>query len=232
MKVTKRILLISSLSCLAVACLMLILAIFSIPVFEGIGLRFLLIFSTFAVGGGVALSELNVIEKRKILGIVSLVCLGLSVLLALLSFCTPLMYVEWFNRITGVIALTSVLLAIIVSLNTKLEKRFMALQIITYIVLSIVILLIILLVLTVPVLEITGAWQIFGTLCVVSVGLLIATAVVSSKKKGDEKQAEKQDKAEKLTLKQENANLKQENQSFKAEIEALKAEIESLKAEK
>ena len=141
MKITKKVLMITSLACLAVSCLMLILAIFGIPVFEDIGLRFLLIFSTLAVGCGIALSELNVVSRRKILGLVGLGFLGLSVSLALLSFCTPLMEIEWFNRITGVVALFSVLFAIIISLNTKLEKKYLPLQIVTYVAISAVILL-------------------------------------------------------------------------------------------
>lgn len=231
MKIAKKVLMIASLSCLAAACLMLILAIFGIEVFAGIGLRFLLILSTFAVGCGIALSELNVVERRKILGIVSLACLGLSVLLALVSFCSPLMEVEIFNRVTGVFAMFSVLLAIIVSLNTKLEKRYIALQVITYIALGAVVVWLALLVCTIPVFEIPGAWQIFGTLCVASVGLLIATAVVGSKKRGDERQAEsnKATSAENADLAKQNQILLNENAQLKAEVEKLKAEVEQLK---
>ena len=65
MENTKKILMISSLSCLAVSCLMLILAVFGVQVFDGILLRILLIVSTFAIACGLAIGELSVIQKNK-----------------------------------------------------------------------------------------------------------------------------------------------------------------------
>ena len=64
MERTKKILMISSLSCLAAACLMLILAVFGVPVFKGIQLRVLLVLSTFAIACGLAIGELSVIQKN------------------------------------------------------------------------------------------------------------------------------------------------------------------------
>ena len=227
MKTTKRVLLISSLTCLALSCLLLILAIFGVKVFEGAIFRVLLISSTFAVGAGIALTELNILARRKVLGLVSLGFLSVSVLLALISFCSPLMEVPVFNRITGVIALFSVLLATIISLNTKLEKRFIALQAVTYIALSLVVLLVVIIVCGVNIFEINGILQAFLVLCVITVGLLIATTVVSSKNKGDEKS--KPELSDSQNLKLENENLKLENVQLKAEIEKLKQELKSLK---
>lgn len=225
MKIAKKVLLITSLTTLALSCLLLILAIFGVQVFEGILFRLLLTLGTFAVGSGIALSELNVVEKRKILGFVSLGFLGLSVFLALISFCTPLFEVAIFNKILGVVAILSVLFAIIVSLNTKLEKKFMPLQIATYISLSLVVLELILLIVGISIFEIDGMLQIFLVLCVLSVGLLVATAVVGAKKRGDEKQSQ----TDNLTLKQQYANLKAENERLLQENLTLKNEIEKLK---
>ena len=64
MERTKKILMISSLSCLAVACLMLILAVFGVPVFEGFLLRLLLVVSTFASAGHFAWLLLGKRAKR------------------------------------------------------------------------------------------------------------------------------------------------------------------------
>ena len=223
MKLTKRILLITSLSTLAVSCLMLILAIFGIKVFDGVPLRVLLSMSTLAVGGGIAISELNVTEKRKVLGFVGLGFLSLSVLLALISFCTPLFQVETYNKVLGVVALFSVLMAIIISLNTKMEKRLMPLQIVTYVAISSVVAILILLVCGVNVFEIDAVSKIFLVLCVVSAGLLLATTVTSAKKHGDEKTTKTTKSFSEVEL------LKIENKALKEEIESLKAEIENLK---
>ena len=229
MKTANKVLFITSLSCLALSCLMLILAIFGVKIFEGIPLRLLLISSTFALGCGIAMSELNVAKKRRVLGFVSLGFLSLSVLLALISFCTPLFEVEIFNRITGVVALLSVLMAIIVSLNTKLDKKLLPLQIVTYALLSIVTLFIILLVCGVQLFSVDGLAQVFGVLCVLAVGLLIATIVVSAKKQGDEKVKGKDVKTE-ISLAKENEMLKLENAQLKAEVEDLKNQLASLQS--
>ncbi|MGN1222122.1 MAG: hypothetical protein ACI4TT_02705, partial [Christensenellales bacterium] len=164
-----------------------------------------------------------------VLGFVSLGFLSLSVLLALISFCTPLFEVETFNRITGVVALLSVLMAIIVSLNTKLDKKLLPLQIVTYALLSIVTLMIILLVCGVSLFDIDGMAQVFGVLCVLTVGLLIATIVVSTKKQGDEKVKIKDAKTE-ISLAKENEMLKLENAQLKAEVEDLKNQLASLQS--
>lgn len=72
MEKTKKILMITSLSCLAISCLMLILAVFGVPVFSGVPLRILLVISTLAIACGLAIGEISVIKRNKILGMLVL----------------------------------------------------------------------------------------------------------------------------------------------------------------
>ncbi len=218
MKLAKRILMAISLGALSAACLMLILAIFGVSVFTGVGLRVLLAFATLAVGGSIAISELLVYNKRKILGIVGLSFLSLSVVLALISFATNLFITPIFNQIVGVIALCSVLFAIITSINTKLNTKLMALQIVTYIVLVIVNVMLMLLICGINIFEISLMPQIFGMLCVLTVGLIIGCGV-TSKKSYDDVDAKNFEVEE---LKKQNEQLKQQILKLEEELNRLK----------
>lgn len=220
MKTTKKALLITSLATLGITCLLLILAIFGVSVFEGLLLRVLLIVSTISVSSAITLNELNVIKRNKILGYVGLSFLILSVLFAMIIFCSPLLTLDnWFNRITAILAIVSILFIIIISVYTKLNKKMLVLQIVDYIILSLVILTLVLLIAKVNVFNIVAIPQIFGVLCVASIGLLIALTVISNKKVNDSDIIEK--KPEKIKyddLLKENQRLKEENEILKQKI--------------
>lgn len=224
MKNIKKTLLITSIATLVLSCLLLILAIFGVKVFEGTLLRVLLISSTLAIGCGIGISELDLFKRNKWLGIVSLSALCLSVLLALISFCSNLLFAgEIFNRITGIIAILSVLFAIIVSLHTKMGQRLFPIQIVAFASLSLTCAILILLIAGIDVFSVPGLVQIFGVLCVVSVGFMITISVLSKKEQGQEKISNK------MSLKNENAEIEQlktENLALKQEIEELKAKLE------
>ena len=107
---TKKILMIVSLSALAVACIMLILAVFKLPIFDGVPLRILLIVGTVAISCGIAINEVSVIKRKKILGYVGLGLLGISDIMALVIFCSKLLVTySVLNRITGIGSISSVL---------------------------------------------------------------------------------------------------------------------------
>lgn len=226
MEKTKKILMISSLSCLAVSCLMLILAVFGVQVFDGILLRILLIVSTFAIACGLAIGELSVIQKNKILGYVSLGLLSVSVLFALIVFCSSLLNNGGvFVKITGIFALLSVLFIIIVSNYTKLGKSMLALQIPTYIALILLDLFLILLVCGVSMFEINGMLETFIILIIVNVGLLIAISVIASKKRNSQDTPKVRDENNIEELKIQIEVLKNENEQLRKENEELKTRL-------
>lgn len=224
MKKLTKYLMIVSLICLAVSCGLLVGAVFGLPVFEDkMLLKVLLIFSTFAIAGGLAIGEINVYQKNKILGIISLSLLSVSVLLAIIS-----LFVEWgvFTKITIVVSLVSVLFCFIVSFYTKLGKSLLALQICTYVALTLLDIFLILLTCDVAIFETKGMLEVFIILIIASIGLCIATKVVSSRKK-DTPIIE--NKRELETLKLQVESLTKENETLRQQIDILKQENEKLK---
>lgn len=227
MEKTKKILMITSLSCLAISCLMLILAVFGVHVFSGVPLRILLVISTLAIACGLAIGEISVIKRNKILGYVSIGFLAISVLFALIVFCTKLLDMDsLFNKITATFGILSVLFIFIVSTYTKLGKSMLALQIPTYIVLIMLDLFFVLMVFGVQVFNVAGILELFIILIILSVGLLIATSVVASKRKDTIAQqsiskGEEISNLKKLVeqLQMENENLRKENENLKSQLE-------------
>lgn len=221
MNKTKKSLMIVSLITLAISCLMLILAVFKVDVFHGIALRFLLIFATTSLACAIAISEINIIERKRILGFIGLGLLTLSVLMALVVFCSPLLFnYNVFNRITGIVAVLSVAFIAVLSIYSKLEKSLLGLQIPTYVALGVLALMISILIGGFNILEIKGMLEVLIIDAIVTVGLLIASSVIASKRKDGDKPETKQE-SELEMLKTENLRLKQENEELKAKLAEL-----------
>ena len=220
MNKTKKSLMIVSLVTLAISCLMLILAVFKVKIFQGIPLRLLLIFATTSLSCAIAISELNVIKRKKILGFIGLGLLGASVLMALIVFCSPLLFhYNVFNRITGIVAVLSVAFITILSIYTKLEKTLLGLQIPTYVAVSILAVMISIIIGGFKLLEIKGMLELLIIDAIVTVGLLIASSIIASKRKQDEPKDNKLSEVE--MLKAENEKLKKENEELKAKLAEL-----------
>ncbi len=221
MNKTKKSLMIVSLVTLAISCLMLILAVFKVDVFHGIALRFLLIFATTSLACAIAISEINIIERKRILGFIGLGLLTLSVLMALVVFCSPLLFnYNVFNRITGIVAVLSVAFIAVLSIYSKLEKSLLGLQIPTYVALGVLALMISIIIGGFSLLEIKGMLEVLIIDAIVTVGLLIASSVIASKRKDGNKPETKQE-SELEMLKTENLRLKQENEELKAKLAEL-----------
>lgn len=225
MKTLKKSLMITSLSALAISCLMLILAVFKLPIFQGVWLRLLLIVSTISVSTALANNEIEVIKRKKILGYVGLALLSMSVLFAFIVFCSPLFVTaNVFNRITGVVSLISVLFILIISINTKLGKKLIGLQVPTFVAMSLAVLMIALIVCGVKLFNIKGMLEVFIILCILSVGLFIASSVVSNKNK-DERVNENEENIKNQTI---TISLDEYNK-MKETIENLTKENENLR---
>lgn len=221
MNKTKKSLMIVSLVTLAISCLMLILAVFKVDVFHGIALRFLLIFATTSLACAIAISEINIIERKRILGFIGLGLLTLSVLMALVVFCSPLLFnYNVFNRITGIVAVLSVAFIAVLSIYSKLEKSLLGLQIPTYVALGVLAIMISILIGGFNLLEIKGMLEVLIIDAIVTAGLLIASSVIASKRKDGNKPETKQE-SELEMLKTENLRLKQENEELKAKLAEL-----------
>lgn len=216
----KKILMITSISAVGAAALMLILQVLGVPVFgTEIVLRILLIVATLGVSSGIALSEIAVIKRKKILGYIGLGLLALSTLLALVIFCTNILKTGGvYVKITGITALISILFIMIITFYSKLENHLLGLQIPSYTFFCGVDLFLVLLVAGVKVFSVKGMTELFIILCIVSVALMITISVIAARHKGEENQ--KADNKKFVTIPVE------EYESMKAEIEELKQKLQ------
>lgn len=224
MEKTKKALMIVSLSTLLICCIMLILAVFGVGIFDGVPLRLLLIFATICVATGISINELAVINRKKVLGFVGIGLLALSVLMAFVIFCSKLLVTEnVFNRITGIVSVLSVTFIIIISIYSKLGKSLLGLQIPTYVAFGALAILLSLLIGGLHLFDIKGMLEVFIVLCIVCFGLLIASTIISAKKKSSNSDAVNS-KAKTITISlQEYESLKEENKALKEELEKLKS---------
>lgn len=224
MEKTKKTLMIVSLSALLICCIMLILAVFGVEIFDGVPLRLLLIFATICVATGISINELAVINRKKVLGFVGIGLLALSVLMAFVIFCSNLLVTEnVFNRITGIVSVLSVTFIIIISIYSKLGKSLLGLQIPTYVAFGALAILLSLLIGGLHLFDIKGMLEVFIVLGIVCFGLLIASTIISAKKKSSNSDAVNS-KAKTITISlQEYESLKEENKTLKEELEKLKS---------
>ena len=222
MEKLKKILMITSISAIGVASLMLILQVFGVPMFEGVQLRILLIVATLGASSGIAINEIGVIKRKRILGYVSLALLAVSVVLAIIIFSTNLLTTgEWFNKITGVIALVSVMFIFVVSLYSKSGSHLIGLQIPAYASVAGITIILVLTILGVNVLGQKGLIELFIILCIAAVALSIILSVINSKRKTTE--GPRVDaKGDFVTIpKEEYEALKKENEELKAKLQEL-----------
>lgn len=224
MEKTKKALMIVSLSTLAICCIMLILAVFGVKIFDGVPLRLLLIFATICVATGISINELAVISRKKVLGYVGVALLALSVLMAFVIFCSNLLVTEnVFNRITGIVSVLSVTFIVIISIYSKLGKSLLGLQIPTYVAFGALAILLSLLIGGLDLFSAKGMTEIFVIICIVCFGLLVASTIISAKKNsGNIGNANSKAKTITISL-QEYESLKEENKMLKEELEKLKS---------
>lgn len=224
MEKTKKTLMIVSLSTLAICCIMLILAVFGVKIFDGVPLRLLLIFATICVATGISINELAVISRKKVLGYIGVALLALSVLMAFVIFCSSLLVTEnVFNRITGIVSVLSVTFILIISIYSKLGKSLLGLQIPTYVAFGALAILLSLLIGGLDLFSAKGMTEIFVIICIVCFGLLVASTIISAKKNsGNIGNANSKAKTITISL-QEYESLKEENKMLKEELEKLKS---------
>ena len=86
-----------------------------------------------------------------------------------------------FNNLTMVLAIATVFFCIIVSTHLKLEKIYLALQIITYGLVIIIDILLTLLIFGVQIFEVPGLTEIFWTICLVTFALICVNGVLGKK---------------------------------------------------
>lgn len=221
MEKAKKILTYIALATMGISVFMLILAIFGVKIFDldGVLFKILLSFATIAVASAFSINALNILKTQKIIPYISLGLLSLCSLFGFIVYWTNF-ELGVFNTITGVLAIATVFFCIIVSLNNKNQKRFFALQIITYIVICIVDIILSLLICGVEVFNAIPS-EIFWVACLVAFGLLCTLAILGKKKNGeviDDKKYIRVDKTEYESLKNRLQELEEENAELKKQL--------------
>lgn len=181
MKKTKKILTITSLVAMIISVIMLIGAIFGLKVFEGVLLKFLLSFAAIAVGCTFAINAISIYGRNRIVSLVSLGLLGLSVLFALIIFWAGFDMSVGFNKFTLILAMATIFFNIIVSLIIKLDRRYLVLQIITYVLILVIDIILTLQIVNVDVFGVKDFWKFFLAICLVAFALLCATGILGRK---------------------------------------------------
>ena len=232
MQKMKKTLTLISLIALAISSLMLISAVlFAMPVFSDEVLRrILFIMATFAIASGLALIELPVLNKKRLLGIVGLSLLGFSTLLALILFAVPsLLEFGFYAKLTLSLTITSIMFIIIIVLYSKIGSSRMPFQIFTYACYSVFDLLLLLLVWGINIFELTFMIYFFVILCIVNPALFVALLVLGSGKKANTDKVLPKDSSDMITIsKTEYETLKHENETLKATLAILKQENQNL----
>lgn len=211
MKKTKKILMTTSLCTLAICIILLIGAIFGMETFKGTLLKVLESCATIAIAGFFSINALTMTRKNKTLGYVCLSLLGL------LSLC--MLIIIWasvkagtFTKLVYILLIATVLFNIIVTLNLNLDKRFFALQIITYVLIFAIDVILTLVIFGSNILK-GSVLKLFIAGCIIVFGLMCALAILS--KKTDKEEPPKEDIA---SLKKRIAELEAENKALKEQI--------------
>ena len=223
-KKVKKVLTIIALVTLIIDIGLLISAIFGAPVFEwGILTKILLSSVTLTVASAFAITAVGYINKQRVLSIITLSMLGLLCIFAFVIYWNSILFNNVFTQITVTLAILTVTFCLLVNVGVRLDKKFFALQIVTYILMAISDILLILLVWGVPLFSIAVLSQIVGVIFLVTFALWCSLSILS--RKNQSVNDETKVSVESVTIsKLEYQALKRENEELKAEIKKLKGE--------
>ena len=174
MKLLKKILTTISLVSMAAGVLILISAIFgNDKIFTGTWLKVLLSLGTIFISLALIVNSLGIIQKRRIIGFVSIGLLAALTVLLFIIYWAGIEFTNLFSQITSTIAVATIFFCIITSLVSKLNSRHKVLQGITYFLIFAVDVVITLGIFGVEVFAQNGVWQVFVVVCLVIFALLI-----------------------------------------------------------
>ena len=149
--------------------------------------------------------------------------LGLLCIFAFVIYWNSILFNNVFTQITVTLAILTVTFCLLVNVGVRLDKKFFALQIVTYILMAISDILLILLVWGVPLFSIAVLSQIIGVIFLVTFALWCSLSILS--RKNQSVNDETKVSVESVTIsKLEYQALKRENEELKAEIKKLKGE--------
>lgn len=174
----KKGLTIVTLTGLAISVLLLILSVLGSSFLAAERLNLLITSATITAGGFFAITSVNLLNYNKKIAYVSLSLISLSVLLIIIQTWSTTLG-DIYSYITFTVAILSVLFNTISSTVLKLQKRYLAVQIIVYILQIIFIMITLLLIY--GVLKFDGVFELFLVALILSLAGVIVLAVLSRK---------------------------------------------------
>ena len=178
MKETRKIITFISLAGLTGCVGLLIAAIFGVKVFEGTILNVLLSLAIVTAGTAISINAINYMNKKKILSFISLALTGALMVLAIIIVWGAIAWSNALTKITVLLAIATIFFNVIVAYRLKLENRYFAIQIATYVLLGVLDIVLTLLVFEVNLFAYSWFWQPFTVLVIVVVGFLAALGIL------------------------------------------------------
>ena len=178
MKETRKIITFISLAGLTGCVGLLIAAIFGVKVFEGTILNVLLSLAIVTAGTAISINAINYMNKKKILSFISLALTGALMVLAIIIVWGAIAWSNALTKITVLLAIATIFFNVIVAYRLKLENRYFAIQIATYVLLGVLDIVLTLLVFEVNLFAYSWFWQPFTVLVIVVVGFLAALSIL------------------------------------------------------
>lgn len=175
-------LVISSIITVSIVVLMLISALFGVEIFNNKQLTATLL--TVASLSAVCFflnASLDMFNKKKILAIISMSFLGLAFIFGLINFWTYFDMKGIFPKISGIIAIASVLFVIIITTNAKLDNNYKVLQFVTYGLIVILDILLTIIILGVDLFDNETFTKFFWAFCFIVFALLCITNIVGKR---------------------------------------------------
>lgn len=175
-------LVVSSVVTVSIVVLMLISALFGVEIFNNPTLTAILL--TIASLSAVCFfvnAALDMFNKKKIIAIISMVLLGLAFIFGLINFWTHFEMEGLFPKISGIIAIASVLFVIIITTNAKLDNNFKLLQFVTYGLIIVLDILLTIIILGVDLFDNETFTKFFWAFCFIVFALLCITNIIAKR---------------------------------------------------
>lgn len=175
-------LIITSIVTVSIVVIMLISALFGAEIFNNKTLTaILLTIAAISAVGFFINSALDMFNKKKIIAIISMVLLGFAFIFGLVNFWTHFEMEGIFPKISGIIAIASVLFVIIITTNAKLDNNFKVLQFVTYGLIIALDIILTLVILGVDLFGTEGFSEFFWAFCFIVFALLCINNIVGKR---------------------------------------------------
>lgn len=229
MKYAKKTLLGVALVSIAVVVLLLIAGIFGVKSFQRPLNQILMTAITLAVGSILALGALGFFDDNQLISIIDLSLLGISVAMFIVFYIRGFKMNEVYFKITGIVAIISVIFNFIVSAGAKLKKQFLYLQIASAVDLAVMGLTLIMSILGHYWLKNGTYLKIFCVICIIELGLILAITALGKKASADNIQSETNNANPKISNGKVSLTLEEYN-AMMLKIKTLEDEIKQLKS--